>query len=400
VFRFSSELIAGITDRRLAPRIPTDLIAKPSAVMFWARMGSLNALEMSGQSSFWKCWLGGPLPSADTMGMVYSKMDAATLRDAQHQVYAQLKRNKALPDNRGISLAIVDGHESHASYRQHCPGCLERTVHLDSGDRTQYYHRQVTLILVTGAPANRQPLRILLDLEPQRPGEDEVATAKRLLERVIYSYPRAFDLVLADALYARADFFNFLLDHRKHALVVLKDERRNLYQDAAGMFALVQPVKGTYRSCDCLWWDFPDLSSWPEVNTPVRVIRSLETRSVKRQLDKKRETLISDWIWVTTLPADLVDAKRGAEFGHQRWDIENYGFNELVNGWHTDHVMKHDSNAMECFLLMAFLAFNIYHAFIYLNLKPALRAGKSKEYWAKLMAAEVYSVLIPTAMSP
>jgi len=29
----------------------------------------------------------------------------------------------------------------------------------------------------------------------------------------------------------RRHFFNFLLVHGKHALVVLKDERRNLYQD-------------------------------------------------------------------------------------------------------------------------------------------------------------------------
>ena len=157
VFRFSAELIAGITDRRLEPRISAATVAKSAAVMFWARMGSLNALEMSCQSRFWKHWLGGPLPSADTMGNVHSKMDASTLRDAMHQVYEQLKRNKALPDNRGISLAIVDGHESHTSYLQHCSGCLSRTIHLPTGDRVQYYHRQVTLLLVTGAPANREP---------------------------------------------------------------------------------------------------------------------------------------------------------------------------------------------------------------------------------------------------
>ena len=101
--------------------------------MFWARMGSLNALEMSGQARFWKRWLGGRLPSADTMGTVHSKMDASTLRDAMHQVYGQLKRNKALPDNRGISLAIVDGHESHTSYLQHCSGCLARTIDFKTG---------------------------------------------------------------------------------------------------------------------------------------------------------------------------------------------------------------------------------------------------------------------------
>ena len=36
---------------------------------------------------------------------------------------------------------------------------------------------------------------------------DEVAAAIRLLERVCKAYPRAFDVVLGDALYARADFF-------------------------------------------------------------------------------------------------------------------------------------------------------------------------------------------------
>ena len=64
---------------------------------------------------FWKHWPGGPLPRADTMGKVHSKMDTSTLRDAMRQVYGQLKRNKAMPDNRGISLAVVDGHEGHTS---------------------------------------------------------------------------------------------------------------------------------------------------------------------------------------------------------------------------------------------------------------------------------------------
>jgi hypothetical protein len=104
-------------------------------------------------------------------------------------------------------------------------------------------------------------VRLLLDHEPQRSGEDEVTTARRLLTRVIAAYPRAFDVVLADALYGTAPFLNFLLSCGKHALVVLKDERRNLYQDAAGLWEQRQPLKGEYRPRDCLWWDFPDLLS-------------------------------------------------------------------------------------------------------------------------------------------
>jgi hypothetical protein len=89
-----------------------------------------------------------------------------------------------------------------------------------------------------------------------------VAAAMRLLRRVLRAYPRAFQIVLADSLYAQAPFLNFLLAHRKYAVVVvLKDERRDLYQDAQGLFRLTPPQSGQYRSRDCLWWDVTDLTS-------------------------------------------------------------------------------------------------------------------------------------------
>ena len=240
-----------------------------------------------------------------------------------------------------------------------------------------------------------EPIRLLLDVEPQRAGEDEVATALRLLARVIGFYPRAFDLVLADALYAIAPFFNFLPAHGKHALTVLKDDRRHLYQDAAALFAAVAPKAGSFRDRPCLWWDFPALLTWPQVHTPVRVVRSLETHSVKRQLDGKDEVKTSDWVWVTTLPVQSVATGRVVGFGHQRWDIENHGFNELVHGWHADHIYKHDPNAIECFLLIAFLACNIFHAFFLMNLKPGIRKGRTRIFCRSLMSTEIYAAISP-----
>ena len=46
---------------------------------------------------------------------------------------------------RGVAwlAAVVDGHERHASFKRHCRGCLERTIHSKRGDRIQYYHRVV-----------------------------------------------------------------------------------------------------------------------------------------------------------------------------------------------------------------------------------------------------------------
>jgi hypothetical protein len=396
IFQLSRTVVANVADRRLQPRIPTSLVVKSVAVLFWARMGSLNALELAAHSSFFQRWIGQSVCSADSIGRVNALMDADGLRQGIRHIYDRLKRNKALPDHRGIGVAVLDGHESHTSYLQHCAGCLERTIHTGNTDRTQFYHRQVTLMLLPAARSGCEPIHLLLDHEPQRTGEDEVATALRLLVRVIGSYPRAFDLVLADALYATAPFFNFLLAHGKHALTVLKDDRRNLYRDAAGLFAAVPPKPGSFRNRPCLWWDFPDLLTWPQVNTPVRVIRSLETYSVKRQLDGKDDLRTSDWIWVTTLPVQPVSTERAIGFGHQRWDIENHGFNELVNGWHADHIYRHDPNAIECFLLIAFLAFNVFHAFFALNLKARIRKGRTRIFWSRFMAAEIYAGINPS----
>jgi len=120
------------------------------------------------------------------------------------------------------------------------------------------------------------------------------------------------------------------------------------------------------------------------------VVRSLETYSVHRQLDDETHQETSDWTWVTTLPRQQVPTERIVAWGHQRWDIENFGFNELVNGWEADHIYKHDTHAIEAFLLLVFLAYNVFHAFLSLNLKPQLRQNKPEVYWARLIAAEIY----------
>jgi hypothetical protein len=355
-----------------------------------------SLIGLGSHSRFFRRWLGQSVCSAGSVGRVMALTEAGGLRRGIHHLYDRLKRNKALPDHRGLAVAVLDGHESHASYRRHCPGCLERILRTGQTERTQYYHRQVTLMLLPGSRPGCVPVRFLLDHEPQRAGEDEVATALRLLERVLGSYPRGCDLVLADALYATAPFFSFLLARGKHALTVLKDDRRNLCRDAAARFAACPPEAGRFRSRKCLWWDFPGLLSWPQVKVAVRVIRSQETHTVRRQLDGEDEQLTSDWVWVTTLPAQSVPTGRVVALGHQRWDIENYGFNELVKGWHADHIYRHDPNAIECFLLLAFLACNLFQTFFALNLKPQIRKGRTRAFWSSLMATEILAGVNPS----
>ena len=39
------------------------------------------------------------------------------------------------------------------------------------------------------------------------------------------------------------------------------------------------------------------------------------------------------------------------------------------------------TRAIECFLLVAFLAYNVFHAFLVWNVKPAARKGKTQIFW-------------------
>ncbi len=364
-------------------------MVKAVLAVYWTRLGSLNALAMTRAAKFWKSWLDGPLCSADSLGRIVADLEGASLRQGIHHVYERLKRNKALPDLHGLAVAVLDGHETSASYRRCCAGCLKRST---LSGQTQFYHRNVTLMLLCASPPDRPTVRLLLDLEPQQSGEAELAAALRLLERVLAAYPRAFDLLLADAYYAAAPFLNFLLEHGKQALVVLKDERRDTYQDAAGLWAQQPAQLGRYASRNCRWWDFPELRSWPHVQGAIRVVRSEESWTVKPQLTKEPTPQTSSWVWLTTLSVAQARTEQVVRLAHLRWDIENHGFNELVNGWHADHVYRHHSGAIECFLLLAFLAYNIFHAFFARNLKPELRHGRTMEFWVRLIAADIHAI--------
>ncbi len=161
-----------MSDHRALPRIATSLVVKAVLAIYWSRLGSLNALTLTRAAKFWKSWLEAPLCSADSLGRIVAGLEADSLRQGIHHVYERLKRNKALPDLHGLAVAVLDGHETSASYRRCCPGCLKRTT--NSG-QTQFYHRNVTLMLLCGSPPNRPAIRLLLDLEPQQPGEAELA---------------------------------------------------------------------------------------------------------------------------------------------------------------------------------------------------------------------------------
>jgi hypothetical protein len=97
-------------------------------------------------------------------------------------------------------------------------------------------------------------------------------------------------------------------------------------------------------------------------------------------------------LWVITLPKQWVPTKICIGIGHRRWDIENKAFNELATYWHADYVYKHTVGAIEAFWLITMLAYNLFHPFITLNLKSAIRHRYMKLHLACAVAMELYGI--------
>jgi hypothetical protein len=376
------DLLEGMKDGREKPEIPAHVFPKTLLILWLTRQQSLNALDQFRTQSSFRRFLRHPMPSGDQVANVTEVLDIPGLRRILGHMYHRVVRNKVLQATCGHRLAVVDGHEINCSYVRCCSACQQRIIKVNGEKRTQYYHRAVVFMLTSPS------FFFLLDIELQRPGEDEGTAALRLIERVLQQHPRSFDILLGDGLYPQARLFKLLRRYDKHALVVLKDERRDILKDARSLFGPKPTVtcrkNGVHYQC----WDVAHLDSWDSYPEKVRLVRSIETTTIRERKKKsaKREQ-ISEWIWVTTIPSTEVPTTDIVLFGHERWRIENEGFNELSNQWHADHYFHHHPVSIMAFWLSLFIAHAVFHCFMR-NLKPAIRQGHTLIFWALCILAE------------
>ncbi len=359
--------------------------------MFCCRLPSFNELEQHRNKSSWTRWLGNHrLPSADELAYVSE-------RSLGH-IYFCLKRNKILASQRGWMLAAVDGHETHCSYKRCCPKCLQRRIAVGDEVKTQFYHRLVAFQIIC------EDFQLLLDVEMLEPGEDgdpgddEVAAAIRLITRVLKDHPRYFDVLTADALYLRPSVINLLEDHGKYLVAVLKDNQPELLSEARTLLPLEEQEPESFET--------PAAPGKParhvhlqeaegfcteSIHTPLRVVHSHETGIRRERVagDWVETPIDSHWWWATTMPRSMADAKTIFHFGHDRWKVENEGFNELCSRWHSGHCYHHHPNSILVLWLIMFMAHAVFHCFHKRNLKPEIRRGHTAIYFARQIAASM-----------
>jgi len=381
--------LALVHDNRHNPEVPASAVFLSVFAMHALRLGSLNDLEAQLRiPGRWEPWVGPRKPSADTVGYSLERFDLQGPRTLLVKVGRDMKRKKVFrrlyPDLYWVGA--LDGVETRKSRKHRCEQCCVREITVGGQTVVEYYHREVVLQLVGVVPA------LALDAEPVLPGETETAAALRLLWRVKAAAPRLIDVLTMDAFYLQAPFVREVLDLGYGVVIVLKAEERDLYQDAEGLFQITLPQEQAQRvqGVDSMAkvWDVRDLTSWPQLGRPVRVVRELKTfprreriagQWVERQVEQ-------DWRMVVIFPdAQQPQADSVRRWAHARWDEETRGFGELTQHWHLDHSYRHHPTARLACLLILFLAFVLTTIFFTRNLKPEARKGKSRLHLAGLL---------------
>jgi hypothetical protein len=341
---------ATLTDSRVAPEIPPSAVFLAAFHGFAFRLPSFQQLEAELTQPALQQWIGaGRAFRDDVLRYSLAGFHLEGLERMLVQVNRTLKRNKALDTGRvqGRIVAALDGIEVLSSYSRYCDSCLQRRVSVRKAgvktEQVQYYHRAV------GCQIVNSPSKPFLALEWLQPGEGEDTAALRLLRKLPDLYgSRFFDILLLDALYAQAPVLK-LADQIGWDLVIsLKQNQRELYQSAVRLFAS-RPAdsSGTERhdgkEYQFQLWDsegFPFTADHPQ---PVRVVRSEEklTQNHYRRGKLEPETTEHEWLWITTLDSQAFPATLVRRLGHDRWKLENNGWNDLTQNWAFKHGFLH-----------------------------------------------------------
>jgi hypothetical protein len=400
IFDFEAR-VSTLRDERCGARIPTRSVWMSVFLMFATRLPSFNRLEQElRRTGRWDKVVGGAKPSADTLGYALCRFGLEPLRALLEHHLRIAWRIKAIQRRPGEKFRVIaiDGHELGWSQARCCPQCLVREVTIkgkgqqEGQDRkvTQYYHQVVVAQWIGVTPPG------ILDLELIRPHEGETLAARRLLDRILSRYAKLVDVISADAIYLEAPFLKKILRAGKHFVVVMKQETRELFQDADQLRRSLLPQVIEEGAKISTVWDIPHLTTFTTLGQAVRVVWAQERDLRHRIIGGDRQEVLEEktWVWVTDLSADQASTLRIQKWGHDRWDLENRGFNELVQHWEMDHSFIHDPTAIEALLLTLALAFLATYLFFEHNLKPAARRHLTRLALAARWLEDIGSVAL------
>lgn len=346
-----------LTDSRKRKTIPFFNLMMPVFMCFLLQYESFHTMFSSPfcMEKKLKHCIKGRIPKIDAIRDALSMVNPTELRSIHEEVIHHIYKNRVLQGGTigGYKTVAIDGMELFSSTKKSCLNCLTRK---NKKGETEYFHRSVVCATIGKSPHIIVGQEWLHKRDGEEKDEGELTGAKRLIKRLKERHGHFADVIVADGLYLNAPFINIVLENKMEVVIRLKDETRQIYKDAEGLF-----IKGEGRKSDFQKgkrkievWDIFGFEM-EGIDKKVRVIRYQEREEKKGKIEEQEM-----WL-VTTL--EIADYRVLWEMMHRRWDIEENVFHQLKTYYHTKHCYCH--RASEVILWLMILAFNMRELYLY-----------------------------------
>ncbi len=406
VYRFS-ETIKSIRDKLSITELSGQTIFMSVFLCMTLRFGSFRQLAFEANPGRLRKFLprdDKEIFCANTIANGMENLDIDILERELSVVPKKLRRNKAYGTAAhpgtigGLRIAAVDGTEYFRSDSIHCDECLVFRIKTKDGIRIEYVHRIV--IMQTVGVLHSSAVQTILGAEPihlkdAKEGEEpaghegEGVAARRLILKMIDLYGNEFfSVITTDALYTNKPFVLFMDDLGKYLVSRVKDERTTLYKEIETLSGQVEPLYVNDWEEQIEYWvyEIPDLQKSLGWEVPIRGFKVIE-KQYKIVSGEKVYTKHETFHCMTTLPGEIADADIVRQIIHAKWGIENNGIKDLKDNWDMEHNFHHEPNATFALLLILFMAYNLFYAYVFRHMK----SYRLYQLTMKTIAREMYA---------
>ncbi len=292
----------------------------------------------------------------------------------------------------GHVLIALDGTETFASYKLHCPNCSHR---LRSNGKTEYFHSFLGATMVSPGHNHVVPLEPEF-VAPQDGAEKqdcENRAAHRWLAAHGAKYAPLKPIYLGDDLFSHQPMCEAVLAAGGHFLFVCKPATHTLIQE---YITGVRLEKATERVKDGRTWTTRRYR-WM-TGVPLRDGKdALAVNWLEIEIVDAAGAATYRNSFVTDLPVNRKTVASLATGGRARWKIENGSFNVLkTQGYNLEHNFGHGKQNLAAMLVALNLLAFAFHTVCDLA-EDAWRAARSKagsrtRFFTRMAAISEYLV--------
>lgn len=291
------------------------------------------------------------------------ELDLEEIKKINKGIISKARENKIYRKGTIDNLVVagIDGVETFGSYKKDWKNSYKtkkKTQEYRNGKKEEIekeYHKQINIFakVVGMRPGIVIGYEKVTDKGEKGKQEYEPNVAIKLVKKLKTLYGRGIDVIVGDAIYLEEKFLKAVKEEGYNAVIRLKDNRKSFLNEAEGLFRLQTSKKFKLKN--------REIESWSEIldykKMKVKVAKFKE--KYQKGKDKKE-----DIIYVVSTDVTMKEETMN-KIIHERWDVENEGFNELKNSWNMKHCYMADEKVIDIILEMIIMSYNLWELYIY-----------------------------------